>query len=375
MDVYIREAKSIPDLHAFVNFANELYKDNPCWVPFPFPAEIDVLKSNRNPAFGQCEARYFLAYRGDRIVGRVAAILNHEHIRKWGQQYMRFGWMEFIDDREVSRALIKAVEDWAKERGMKAVHGPLGFTDFDRSGFMVEGFQELGTLVASYTQPYYPQHMDKLGYHKDIDWIEHEIIVPDKVDQTIAERAEQILKNNHLHILRPKSKRELLRYALPVFNVMNEYFRHSYAIVPFNKDISRSYIKHFFLFLKPDFAPIILDNNNKVVAFTICFPSFSRALQQGGGKISGKSFYQLVKAGQINDRADLYLHGVTDEYAGKGIAVVLMNTLIENFIKHGIKKVESNPELEADPRIRIQWNAFEKRQHKRRRAYIRQFAE
>jgi hypothetical protein len=156
---------------------------------------------------------------------------------------------------------------------------------------------------------------------------------------------------------------------------MNEYNRHTYAAVPFNKMVSRSYIKHYSLFLQPDFTPILLDKNNKVAAFSVCFPSFSRALQKGGGKMTARSFYHLIQAGKVNDRADLYMHGVTDAYSGRGTSVVLMKTLIENFNKHGIKKVESNPEMESNQDVQVQWNAFEKRQHKRRRIYIRHIAE
>jgi GNAT superfamily N-acetyltransferase len=375
MGIVIREAKSTSEILEFIKFASVLYRNNPYWVPFPFSAEFDLLRSNHNPAFDNCEARYFLAYRDNRIVGRVAAILNHEHLRKWGQQYMRFGWMEFVDDREVSSALMHTVENWARELGLKAIHGPLGFTDFDRSGFLVEGFQEMGTLAAGYTMPFYPQHMEDLGYHKDIDWLEYEIVVPEKVDPAIAERSDYILKSNDLHLLQPRHKSDLLPYAKSVFDVVNEAYRDTYAVVPFNEKVSSSYIKHYYLFLKPDFVPIILDRHDKVVAFSVCFPSFSKALQQGGGKISAKSFVNVVKSTRVNDRADLYLHGVSDAYSGKGLSVVLMKTLIESFNRHGIKKVESNPELETNRSIQVQWNAFEKRQHKRRRIYIRELAD
>jgi hypothetical protein len=372
MDIAIKEAVKNSELRKFIRFANELYRDNPYWVPFPQKVEMALLRRDKNPAHQYCETRYFLAYRGDQVVGRVAAILNHAYVEKWNQNYVRFGWLECINDKQVSAALIHAVEKWAKEKGAEAVHGPLGFTDFDRNGFLVEGFNRVGTLVANYTHPYYPEHMDALGYSKDHDWLAFEIRVPEKDDEGITSRAEQILKENHLHLLKIKNRREMLLYTDQIFSVVNEAYRQKYGAVTLSNDQIRAYMNYFFPLSNPLFIPVVLDANDRVVAFSISYPSFSKALQKCDGKMSPVGVFQMIQASRTNDRAELLLHGVIDEYAGKGLSVVLMNEMIKGFREFGIQLVESNPEMEDDQKVQVQWKAFAKRQHKRRRCYIKQ---
>ena len=186
MDISIKEVTTLRDLRAFVRFPNKLYRGNPYWVPALFVDDYQTFRRDKNPAFDYCEARYWLAYRGRDIVGRIAAIYNREHIKKWQQPYLRFGWVDFEDDPAVSAALFEKVESWAREKGLTAVHGPLGFTDIDREGMLVEGFDELGTLATFYNYPYYPVHLERLGYVKDVDWLEYEISVPPEPDATIS---------------------------------------------------------------------------------------------------------------------------------------------------------------------------------------------
>ena len=217
MDVQIKEVLTPKELKKFILFPFTLYRGNPYWVPNLVSDDINTLSRDKNPAFEMCEARYWLAYRDGQIVGRVAAILNHPHIEKWGQKYMRFGWLDFIDDPAVSEALLKTVEAWAKEKGLEAVHGPLGFTDMDREGMLVDGFDELATMATYYNHPYYPQHMEKLGYGKDIDWVEYEISMPAEPDEKIARMADIVARRNKLHIQDVKNKKELLSYAHKLF--------------------------------------------------------------------------------------------------------------------------------------------------------------
>ena len=371
MTLQIKEVQNLKDLRAFIQFPHTLYKDNPYWVPNLVMDDTNALRRDKNPAFVNCEARYWLAYNGNKIVGRIAGILNHAHIEKWGQRYVRFGWFDFVDDSAVSAALLQQVENWALEKGMTAVHGPLGFTDLDREGMLVEGFEELGTLASIYNYPYYPQHMERLGYKKDTDWVEYEIMMPEEVDETIAKVSSIVMKRNNLHLLEPRNKKELLKYVGQLFDVLDEAYQDLYGVVPLTKDQVEAYTEQYFGFISPDFVPILLDENGRMVAFGIVMPSLSHALQKSRGRLFPFGFIHLLRAMKKNDRADLYLIGVRREYQGKAVNAILMNRMLEVFQKYGIKSVESNPELEDNELVQAQWKFFEKRNHKRRRCFIK----
>ena len=255
MTVQIKEVQSLKDLRAFIQFPHTLYKDNPYWVPNLVMDDTNALRRDKNPAFDHCEARYWLAWQDGKIVGRIAAILNHAHLERWDERYVRFGWFDFVDDLAVSSALLQKVEDWAVEKGMTAVHGPLGFTDLDREGMLIEGFDELGTLATIYNYPYYPQHMERLGYVKDTDWVEYEIQMPDEVDEKIAKAANIVLKRNKLHLLEPRNKRHLLNYVDRLFDLLNEAYQDLYGVVALTPGQKKSYTKQYFDFIHPDFVP------------------------------------------------------------------------------------------------------------------------
>lgn len=371
MDVQIKEVKSLKELKAFIQFPFSLYRGNPNWVPALFMDETNTLRRDKNPAFEHCEAKYWLAYHEGKIVGRVAAILNHHHISSWGQRYMRFGWIDFIDDPAVSAALMKEVETWAQESGMTAVHGPLGFTDLDREGMLVEGFDELATLVTLYNHPYYPTHMENLGYVKDTDWVEYELTLPTEPDKTIARISDIALRRNKLKLLHLRNKQQLLLYAKELFQLFNDAYQHLYGFVALTEKQVVSYVKQYFDFVTPDFVPIIINEQNQMVAFAIVMPSLSRALQKSKGQLFPLGFYYLLQALRKNDRADLYTVAVKSGYQGMGVNAILMNTIAEAFNKRGINKVETNPELETNLNVQGQWKFFEKRQHKRRRCFIK----
>ena len=315
--------------------------------------------------------KYWLATLDDQIVGRVAAILNHKHIEKWDQRYVRFGWIDFIDDPAVSEALINTVESWALEKGMTAVHGPLGFTDLDPEGMLVEGFDELSTLATIYNHPYYPVHMERLGYAKDIDWVEYEITVPDEPIEKITRAAEVVQRRNKLRLMIAHNKKELLTYADELFNLLDAEYQALYGVVPLTKKQMEAYIQQYLGFVTPEFVPIVLNENNEMVAFGIVMPSLSRALQKSKGRLFPFGFIHLLIALKKNDRADLYLIAVKSEYQGKGVNAILMNHILNVFHKHGFTKAESNPELETNLNVRGQWKLFETRQHKRRRIFIK----
>lgn len=373
MGIQIKEVITPKELKSFIHFPFDLYRDNPYWVPTLMFDELNTLRKDKNPAFEHCEAKYWLAYQNGKIVGRVAAILNKPHIEKWKQRYMRFGWIDFIDDTSVSEALMKTVEDWAKETGMTAVHGPLGFTDLDREGMLVEGFNELATLATIYNHPYYQKHMEKLGYVKDTDWMEYELTVPPEPNETIARIADISLRRNKLKLLELRNKKELLKYAKELFQVLEDEYAHLYGFVPLTEKQVEAYIDQYFGFVTPDFVPMIMDQNNRMVAFGVVMPSLSLALQKSKGNLFPFGFIHLLRALKKNDRADAYLVAVRSEYQGKGVNAILMNKMHQVFSKLGITKVESNPELETNQNVQGQWKHYEKRQHKRRRVFIKHF--
>jgi GNAT superfamily N-acetyltransferase len=371
MEIEIKEVTNLKELKAFIHFPHTLYSGNPYWVPSLTFDELNTLRRDKNPAFEYCEAVYWLAYRKDQIVGRVAAILNHRHLEKWKQPYLRFGWIDFIDDPLVSAALMQTIEAWAKETGMTAVHGPLGFTDMDREGMLVEGFDELATLITIYNYPYYPIHLEKLGYTKDTDWMEYEISVPPEPNATIARIAGIALQRNKLKLLEVKDKKGLLPYTKELFQLLQEAYQQLYGFVPLTEKQVDTYITQYFGFITPDFVPIVLDQNGKMVAFGIVMPSLSKALQKSRGEMFPFGFIYLLHALKKNDRADLYLVAVKKEYQGKGVNAILMNKIHSTFIKLGVTKAESNPELETNQNVQGQWKYYEKRQHKRRRIFIK----
>ena len=371
MAILLKEINTLKDLRTFIKFPQKLYKNNPNWVPGLFFDEYNTLRWDKNPAFEHCETKYWLAYKDGQVAGRVAAILNHRHLDKWGQEYLRFGWIDFIDDPEVSQSLMGAVETWAAEKGMKAVHGPLGFTDLDPEGMLVEGFEELGTLVGIYNAAYYLTHMQRMGYEKDIDWVEYEITAPEKPNEKIARAAEIVMKRNNLKLLKVKRKKDLLNYVMELFELLDNEYSILYGTVPLTEAQMNFYIDQYFGFINPDFVPIVLDENNKMIAFGICMPSFSKALHKTGGEILPFGFIHFLKALRTFERMDLYLIAVRSEYQGKGVNAVLMDQISQVFIKHGVKKIESNPELENNQNVQGQWKYYETRQHKRRRCFIK----
>jgi GNAT superfamily N-acetyltransferase len=371
MSIEMREVKTLGDLKKFIGFPYKLYKNHPYWVPPLFMDEMNTLRKDKNPAFEHCEAKYWLAYKNKRIVGRIAAIINQLYIDKWKNKFARFGWIDFIDDKEVSKALLETAENWAKEKGMTAVHGPLGFTDLDYEGMLIEGFDELGTLATIYNYPYYPEHITQLGYKKDTDWMEYELPVPEEPNEKIARVAEIALRRNKLRLLNARNKKELLKYAKDLFDLIDVAYSNLYGVVPLTEKQVNAYVKQYFGFVKPEFVPVILDEKGKMVAFGVTMPSLSKALQKCRGRILPFGFIHLLNALKKNDRADLYLVAVHPDYQGKGINAVMINEMNLVYKKLGIKKAESNPELETNHLVQAQWKYFPRRQHKRRRCFIK----
>jgi len=369
--IVIKKVENRRDLKKFISFPYKLYAGNKYWVPPLRFDEMNTLRRDKNPAFEFCEVRYWLAYKDEKIAGRIAGIINWRYVEKWQNRYARFGWIDFIDDEDVSKALIETVEKWAKEKGMEAVHGPLGFTDLDYEGMLIEGFEELGTMATIYNYSYYPKHLEKYGYTKDIDWVEFEIKAPQEVPEKIDRVANIALERSNLRVLKVKKSKELLPYAKDMFNVLDIAYRDIFGFVPLTDKQVDLYIKQYFGFIRPEYISIVLDKNDSVVAFAITMPSLSKALQKSNGRLFPFGFIYLLKAMKKNNLIDLYLIGVLPKYQGKGVNSILIKELAKIFIGKNIAKAETNVELENNYKVQAQWKLFEKRQHKRRRCYIK----
>jgi len=371
MEITITEVKTRKQFAAFIDFPYKLYKNHPYYVP---PLRFDekaTLSKSKNPAFDYCEARYWLAYKEGRVVGRIAGILNKAYIEKWGNDYLRFGWFDFENDEDIAALLLTKVEAWAKELGMKAVHGPMGFTDLDHEGMLVEGFDQLGTLATIYNHPYYPEAIEHMGYNKDADWVEYKIKIPAAVPEQLEKMANIVERRYGLKLVAARRAKDILPYAKDIFELINETYRDLYGVVPLTEKQIQYYTKQYFSFIRTDFVPLVVDESGRLIAFGITMPSLSMALQKAKGSLLPFGFIYILKALKKNKLADLYLVAIRKSYQGKGVNAMLMNTLTKSFIHNGIQYAESNPELELNTKVRSIWDHYDAVQHKRRRCYIK----
>ncbi len=372
MAVEIQEVKTKKELKKFIRFGIDLYKDCEFAAPPLLMDDLLNLSKNTNPALEFCETAYFIALKDGRIAGRIAAIINPLANETWKQKNARFGWVDFIDDAEVSAALFQAAEKWAKSKGMTAIHGPLGFTDFDHEGTLIEGFDKLGTLATIYNYPYYPVHIEQNGYQKDIDWKEYLITVPEVFPEKYFRIAEIVKQKFNLTSKRFRSRKEVVNnYAHKIFDLLNLCYSHLYGFTKLNEKQIHFYIKLYFSFFRLDTISIVVDEKDDVVALGIAMPSFSRALQKAKGKLFPLGWYYMLRSLYKNNIIDLYLIAVHPDYQSKGVTSVIFADLMPNAAKNGYKVAESNPELETNTRMSSQWGSFEYINHKKRRVYIK----
>ncbi len=370
-NIIIKEVKSKSDLRKFIAFPDRLYKGNKYRVPQLHMYEKAALMPEKNPAFEFCEAKYWLAYKNNKIAGRIAAIINHKSNEIWNEKHMRFGWIDFIDDLEVSKALIETVEGWAKEKGLTAVHGPLGFSDMDLEGMLVEGFDEMATQATIYNYPYYPVHLEKLGYKKDTDWIQFEIKVPDKVPDKLKRISTLVLEKYDLKILEAKKPKDVLPYAKSMFYTLNEAFKSLYGFVPLTDKQIEKYTKDYFSAIDVKFICFVLDKNNEVAGFGISIYSLSEALQKAKGKLFPFGFIHILKALRKNNKVDMLLQAVKPEYQNKGVAAIFYSEMMQAYIDNGVEIAISSHALEDNKSAFLMFNDYETRQHLKRRCYIK----
>ena len=373
MSVEIKKVITKSELKRFIRFNYEFYKDNPYSVPDLYDDMLNTFSPKKNAAFEFCEADYFLALRDGKIVGRVAAIINRRANETWNRKTVRFGWIDFIDDMEVSTALIDTVKQWGKERGMTEIEGPLGFTDMDAEGMLVEGFDQLSTMATIYNYPYYPQHMERIGLSKSADWVEMKIYVPDAIPEKHRRISEIIAKRYNLHIRKLKSKKEVRQsgVAHDIFRLINDAYTPLFGYSRMTERQIDQYVKMYVPVLDLRMVSIVENEQNEIVAVGISMASLSRALQKAKGRLLPFGWYHLLKAlmWKRPKVLDLLLVAVRPDYQGKGVNALLFTDLIPVYKELGFEYAESNPELEMNEKVQNQWQYFKTEQHKRRRCF------
>lgn len=372
--VSIIEVKTKKQLRCFVDYPNQLYRDVEQFVPATYGDDLEDWDRSKNPAFAYCDARCWLAYRDGEVVGRIGAILSRKANEKWGTNRLRFTQVDFIDDPEVSRALFATVENWAREIGCTAVHGPLGFTDMDREGMLIDGFDRRGCFFTYYNFPYYKEHMAALGYVKDVDWIENLISVP--TDERIFQRWEKIanyvLRHHHLHVYEVHNRLGYLPLLKRFFKLVNIAYAPLYGTVELSEEQIRKYSMKFASLINPKLTCFVMDENNELVAFGVAAPSIAEALKKSRGRIFPTGWAGLLHAFRVNDTLDLLLIAVRPDLQKKGVNAVIINKVMKASVKMGIKYAETGPMLETNEAIQSQWYDFPVEQHKRRRCWIKE---
>lgn len=373
MSVEIKKVSTPRELKKFIRFNYEFYKGNPYSVPDLYDDMLNTFSPAKNAAFDFCEADYFLALREGKIVGRVAAIINHRANETWGRKCVRFGWIDFIDDLEVSSALIDTVKDWGRQRGMDEIEGPLGFTDMDAEGMLVEGFDQLSTMATIYNYPYYPQHMERLGMEKSADWVEMKIYIPEEIPEKHQRISDIIQRKYNLHIRKLTSKKEVRESGIghEIFRLINEAYAPLFGFSKMTEKQIDQYVNMYVPVLDLRMVTIIENADHEIVGVGISMASLSRALQKAKGKLWPFGWFHLLKALKWKRPKvlDLLLVGIRPDYQGKGVNALLFTDLIPIYQEMGFEYAESNPELEVNDKVQNQWQYFKTEQHKRRRAY------
>lgn len=372
MKITIKEVISKKDLKRFVHYPNALYKGNKYYVPTLESGDMDVLDPKKNHAFEFCEGTYWLALdESGKIVGRIAGIINHEYNKKVNQKLARFGFMDFIDDNDVVDALFDTFEKWAVSKGMNTFSGPLGFLEFDAAGVVVEGFEELPTAYGKYNYPYYNTQLLRRGYSKETDWVEYRVTVPDDIPDNY-EKASRVLEERYkIHIAPIRNKRQFVGYFDEMAVVLNNAYSkiHGFsALTPGQiDDLKKQFVPNMDL----RFVAVVLNEENRVVAFGICLPSLSEAMQKTKGKLFPFGWYHILHAIKHNDVLDTLLIGIDDDYRKKGVNALIFNHISKGIRERGIKYIETTRELEDNNNVQNLWNKFDARLHKRARCYCK----
>jgi len=370
--VEVREVKTKKEQKEFLQFPLKLYKNNPYFVP-PLYGDEKSIFSKDYMYYDQAEAVYFNAYRDGKIVGRISGILQKAANAKWNQNRARFTRFDSIDDQEVADALFDAVEKWARSKSVAEIVGPLGFSDLEREGLLIEGFDQICTFEEQYNYDYYQRLIENCGYGKDVDWVERKVKVPENgFDERVAHLSKELMAKYHLHFVKTRSTKELLdRYVDQIFALWDECYDHIYGTVPFTDKVKRSMLAQFKLVIDNRFISLIVDENDRIVAVGVVFPSMSTAVQKSGGRLTPACLVKLLRGIRKPKVVDMALIGVTEEYKNKGIALALISVFSERMSKFGVEYAETNLMLEYNGPIQNLWKRFDTTLHKRRRCFIK----
>lgn len=367
--VSVSTVHSKKELKLFVRFPEFLYKNNPLWVPPLRWDEMNALNKKKAPAFRHCEAEYFLAYKDGRIVGRVAAIINTIANKEWCSNTVRFGWIEFEDDTEISTALIKAVINWGKERGMDTIKGPLGFSDMDKEGLLVEGFENLPSITCLYNPPYYIDHLERLGFVKDVDWTQRIVDIPDSLPDKIVSFDKIVRERYGYKVMYPKRNSEFRKRGIEILQVMNKSFQVLYEYSLLNDEQIKDYVNQYLPFVDKDIVCIVMDKEDNIVGFAITIPSLSKAFQKAKGKLFPFGFLHILRALKKNDLVEALMIGIAPEHQGKGINAIMFHHIFKGCQKYGFKRLVLNPQLESNTRVTTLFDEYNPKLYMRRRCY------
>ena len=371
MNIDIQEVNKQSERKAFVNFQFNLYKDNGFWVPPIKKDELLAINPSENPAFDFCKAKFWIAKKEGKIVGRIGAIINTLYNKKQNINYGRVSKVEFIDDNSVVDKLFETALDWLKQEGMTKVHGPLGFTNLDTQGLLIEGFDHLPSIASVYHLPYYQEHFERLGFIKENDWVEFRLNLTDKPVNKANRGASLIKRRFGYDVIQFKTKAEMQEYAIPIFKILNEAFQNLPYVNKFNDKMIELYSTKYFKVLDPKFVRVV-KKDDEIVGFVVGLPSLSRAMQKAKGKLFPFGFTHLLKAIKNPKEIDLLLTGVLEEHQNNGVAVILFAELQQEMLDAGITIMETTGIFETNQNVIANWKNYEHIQHKRRRCFVKE---
>ena len=367
--ISVKQITTKKELKTFVTFPFKLYKGCKYWVPPLIKDELETLNSEKNPVFKNAEASYFLAYKNDEIVGRIAVIINHLEVNELQKKKVRFGWLDMVNDIEVTKALLEKVKEIGQTHQLEYMEGPVGFSNMEKAGILTKGFEEMNTMITWYHYPYYAEHFEKLGFEKQATWVEFRLHNPAKPAEKVIKFASLIKKRYSLRVIRFNNKKEILPYVDEMFDLLNKTYNSLQTFVPVQQYQIDHYKEKYFNFIHPDYITCIIDNDNKLIAFSVVMPSFSKALKKANGKLFPFGWYHLLQAQKKNDTAAFYLIGIDPQYQGKGVTALIFQEMGDLFASKGIRQTETNPELIENTAVQQLWKDYDPVQHKERSTF------
>ena len=372
MAIIVKEVTTKKELIKWVRFPNKLYKNNEYFVPFLENDEIDTFTKEKNPSYEFCETKLFIAYKDNKVVGRIAGLINHAYNKKWSKNAIRYTRFDFIDDYEVSEKLFAKVVEWGKERGFDEIMGPIGFNDTDHQGMLVEGFDQLNMSVTFYNFPYYINHMERLGLTKSIDWIEYKIKCPTDVNSHIEHLSQRLLERGKYNVVTYTDRKVLYKDAFEAFEVVDLAEEVLYGTVPLTKEIIKNMVDNYIPLVDLDYICSVKDTEGHIVAFGVMVPSLAKAFKKANGKMFPFGIVHMLKALKgYNDTLEMYFVAVDPKHQMLGVPAILIDTLVRKCIENKVKYCETGPMLETNGAVHGMWRYFDKEQHKRRRCYIK----